>query len=291
MRFATVRTTGGTHAARVEGDRLLLLAAPDVGAMLAASASSPGAGVAGSVAMAAKVATGALEPIGEIALADASFAPLVPHPEKIFCVGLNYRAHILEMSRDLPGYPTLFAKFASSLIGANDDLVLPSVSDAVDWEAELGVVIGRRLRRADLDDARDAIAGFTVVNDVSMRDWQGRTTQFLQGKTFDASTPVGPVLVTGDEIDDANDLEVRCEVDGAVMQRGRTSDLLFGPAAVVSYISQFATLVPGDLISTGTPAGVGAGRSPQVFLAAGQVMTTVVEGIGSCVNRCVLEAS
>jgi acylpyruvate hydrolase len=233
----------------------------------------------------------ALESTGEIAFTDASFAPLVPHPEKIFCVGLNYRAHILEMSRELPDYPTLFAKFASGLIGAHDDLVLPLVSKAVDWEVELGVVIGRRIRRATLEQAHDAIAGFTVVNDISMRDWQARTTQYLQGKAFDASTPVGPVLVTGDEIGDAVDLEVRCELDGIVMQRGRTSDLLFGPTAVVSYISQFATLCPGDLISTGTPGGVGAGRDPQVFLEPGQVLTTAIEGIGSCVNRCVPEES
>ncbi|MGP8224192.1 MAG: fumarylacetoacetate hydrolase family protein [Acidimicrobiales bacterium] len=280
MRLATVRTADGTRAARLEGDRLLLLRAPDVGVLLV------------STNPASRLDTVmALETTGEIAFTDASFAPLVPHPEKIFCVGLNYRAHILEMSRELPDYPTLFAKFASGLIGAHDDLVLPSVSKAVDWEVELGVVIGRRIRRATLEQAHDAIAGFTVVNDISMRDWQARTTQYLQGKAFDASTPVGPVLVTGDEIGDAVDLDVRCELDGIVMQRGRTSDLLFGPTAVVSYISQFATLSPGDLISTGTPGGVGTGRDPQVFLEPGQVLTTAIEGIGSCVNRCVPEES
>jgi len=280
MRLATVRTADGTRAARLEGDRLLLLRAPDVGVLLV------------STSPASRLDTVmALESTGEIAFTDASFAPLVAHPEKIFCVGLNYRAHILEMSRELPDYPTLFAKFASGLIGAHDDLVLPLVSKAVDWEVELGVVIGRRIRRATLEQAHDAIAGFTVVNDISMRDWQARTTQYLQGKAFDASTPVGPVLVTGDEIGDAVDLEVRCELDGIVMQRGRTSDLLFGPTAVVSYISQFATLCPGDLISTGTPGGVGAGRDPQVFLEPGQVLTTAIEGIGSCVNRCVPEES
>ncbi|MGD0982461.1 MAG: fumarylacetoacetate hydrolase family protein [Acidimicrobiales bacterium] len=279
MRLATVRTGDGTRAARLEGDRLLLLRASDVGALLA------------STDLGSRVdAIQALETTGEIVFGEASFAPLVPHPEKIFCVGLNYRAHILEMSRALPGYPTLFAKFASGLIGAHDDLVLPSVSNAVDWEVELGVVIGRGIRRATIEEARDAIAGFTVVNDISMRDWQARTTQYLQGKAFDASTPVGPVLVTGDEIGDAADLQVRCEVDGVVMQRGRTSDLLFGPAAIVSYISQFATLCPGDLISTGTPGGVGAGRDPKVFLRPGQVLTTAIEAIGSCVNRCVAEA-
>jgi len=227
--------------------------------------------------------------VGELSLAEASFAPLVVRPEKIFCVGMNYRAHIAEMSRELPSHPTLFGKFASSLLGANDDLVLPSVSSSVDWEAELGLVIGRRTWRVTPEQAVEAIAGFTVVNDISMRDWQNRTTQYLQGKAFDSSTPVGPVLVTREEVGGAADLEVRCEVDGVTMQRGRTSDLLFGPALVVSYISQFAALSPGDLVSTGTPAGVGAGREPQVFLSPGQVVTTSVEGIGSCVNRCVPE--
>jgi acylpyruvate hydrolase len=275
MRLATVRTAAGTRAARVEGDHLLVLEAPDAGALLRSLDAASGIDAVAS-----------LEPTAELFLWQASFAPLVPRPEKIFCVGMNYRSHIAEMSREAPSYPALFAKFASGLIGAYDDLVLPSVSHAVDWEAELGVVIGRRTRRATPEQARGAIAGFTVVNDVSMRDWQNRTTQYLQGKAFDASTPVGPVLVTGDEIGDGADLEVRCEVDGVVMQRGRTSEMIFGPAAVVSYISQFATLGPGDLISTGTPAGVGAGRNPQVFLAPGQVLTTSIEGIGSCVNRC-----
>ncbi|MGD1012144.1 MAG: fumarylacetoacetate hydrolase family protein [Acidimicrobiales bacterium] len=278
MRLATVRTADGTHAARQEGDRLLLLPDSDVGALLASR--RPAAALEDVLT---------IEPTGELALAEAHFAPLVPHPEKIICVGLNYRAHILEMSRELPSHPTLFAKFASGLLGAYDDLVLPAVSKAVDWEVELGVVIGRTIRRATPAEARKAIAGYTVVNDVSMRDWQNRTTQYLQGKAFDSSTPVGPVLVTGDEIGEASDLEVRCEVNGTVMQRGRTSDLLFDPPTIVSYISQFATLVPGDLISTGTPEGVGSGRSPQVFLAPGQVLRTAVEGIGSCVNRCVEE--
>ncbi len=280
MRLATVRTREGTRAARLEGERLLLLEARDVGSLLE---STDPESFSDDLA--------ALETTGELAFAEASFAPVVPHPEKILCVGQNYSSHVVEMAREMPSYPTLFAKFASSLIGAHDDLVLPSDSNSVDWEVELAVVIGRVIRRATLEEARDAIAGFTVLNDISMRDWQARTTQYLQGKAFDASTPVGPILVTGDEIGDAADLEVRCEIDGTVMQRGRTSDLLFGPATIVSYISQFATLCPGDLISTGTPGGVGAGRNPQVFLKPGQVLTTSIEGIGSCVNRCVAEVA
>ena len=218
---------------------------------------------------------------------EASFAPVVPQPAKVLCVGLNYRAHILETGRDLPQYPTLFAKFARTLLGARDDLVLPAVSDRVDWEAELGVVIGRPIYRASRDEAAAAIAGYTVTNDVSMRDWQGRTLQWLQGKMFERSTPAGPYLVTGDEIGDAADLEVRCEVDGAVMQQSRTSDLLFGPAEIAAYASQAITLEPGDLLLTGTPGGVGNARKPPVYLQPGQTLRTVIEGIGECVNRCV----
>jgi acylpyruvate hydrolase len=210
-------------------------------------------------------------------------------PRKIFCLGLNYRAHILEMGHDSPDHPTVFAKFPISLVGARDDVWLPRESDAVDWEAELGVVIGRTVRRASGDDARDAIAGYTVVNDVSMRDWQYRTQQWLQGKTWERSTPVGPWLVTPDEVDYAANLRVTCAIDGEVVQDGQTSDLLFDPVETVQYLSTLCTLEPGDLISTGTPAGVGHGRKPPVYLRPGQVMRTAIEGLGELVNRCVAD--
>ncbi len=195
------------------------------------------------------------------------------------------------MGRELPSHPTLFAKFPDTLTGARDDLILPAESEEVDWEAELGVVVGAPVRRASTEEAAAAIAGFTVVNDVSMRDWQWRTAQWLQGKMFEASTPVGPWLVTGDEVDGAADLAIGCEVDGVVMQSSRTSDLLFGPAELVAYVSRITTVRPGDVIATGTPGGVGAARSPKVFLAPGQVLRTVIEGIGECVNRCVAETA
>jgi acylpyruvate hydrolase len=163
------------------------------------------------------------------------------------------------------------------------------VSERVDWEAELGVVIGRPLYRATSDQAAAAIAGYTVVNDVSMRDWQRRTLQFLQGKMFEHSTPAGPYLVTPDEAGNAQDLEIGCEVDGVVMQQARTSDLLFGVAEIAAYISQVITLRPGDLIATGTPGGVGDARKPPVYLRPGNVLRTWIEGIGECVNHCVAE--
>src|SRR5581483_4959460 len=147
-------------------------------------------------------------------------------------------------------------------------------------------VIGRSVRHASAEEAYAAIAGYTVLNDVSMRDWQYRTGQWLQGKTFEGATPVGPVLVTGDEVDDARDLLLRCEVDGELMQEGRTSDLLWSPVEIVQYLSTVVTLDPGDVISTGTPGGVGMARTPPVWLQPGQVVRTSIEGIGELVNRC-----
>jgi acylpyruvate hydrolase len=274
MRLATIRTEYGTTAARLDGDVLVPLDAADVGEMLASGDEGPGRQREGA----------ALVPVAE-----ADFAPVVPRPGKVICVGLNYREHILETGRELPAYPTLFAKFADTLMGARDDLVLPSVSEKVDWEVELGVIIGRPVYRATAAEAAAAIAGYTVINDVSMRDWQSRTLQWLQGKMFERSTPAGPYLVTAGEAGDAADLEVRCEVDGVVMQQSRTSDLLFGPADIVAYASQAITLKPGDLIATGTPGGVGNARKPPVYLRPGNVLRTFIEGLGECVNRCVAE--
>jgi acylpyruvate hydrolase len=272
MRLATIRTQYGTTAAQLDGDVLIPLEAADVGELLAAGGEGR-----------------RRERAAPVAVAEADFAPVVPRPDKIICVGLNYRAHILETGREPPQYPTLFAKFAGTLLGARDELVLPSVSEKVDWEVELGVIIGRPIYRATPAEAAAAIAGYTVVNDVSMRDWQSRTLQWLQGKAFERTTPAGPYLVTPDEVGHAADLEVRCEVDGAVMQQSRTSDLVFGPADIAAYASQVITLRPGDLIATGTPGGVGNARKPPVYLQSGNVLRTWIEGLGECVNQCVAE--
>jgi len=275
MRFATIRTADGTTAARFDGDTLTPLDAPDVGALLAAE------GGPGGVSARAGAAP--------VLVAEADFAPVVPSPSKVICVGLNYRTHIQETGRELPEYPTLFAKFAETLMGPYDDLALPSVSNRVDWEAELGLIIGSPVYRADAAEAADAIAGYTVCNDVSMRDFQRRTLQWLAGKMFQHSTPAGPYLVTPDEVGNAEDLEIGCEVDGVVMQQSRTSDLLFGPAEIASYASQVITLRPGDLIATGTPGGVGDARKPPVYLRSGNTLRTGIEGLGECLNYCVEE--
>ncbi|MBV9660558.1 MAG: fumarylacetoacetate hydrolase family protein [Acidimicrobiales bacterium] len=274
MKLATVRgADGATHAARLEDSEAVLLPFADVGHLLANSGRWP---------------TEAGETGERRAIEEVTFCPVVPAPSKIFCVGLNYLRHIQEQGRPVPDHPSLFAKFPEAITGPYDDIALPGTSTSVDWEAELVVVIGRTVRDAGPQGAADAIAGFTTGNDVSMRDWQHRTTQWLQGKTWGSSSPVGPVLVTTDEIGSARpDLRVSCLVDDQTMQDARTSDLLFDPVHIVSYVSTIITLRPGDLIFTGTPEGVGAARTPPVFLQPGQVVTTRIEGIGEMRNRFV----
>ncbi|MCS5720772.1 fumarylacetoacetate hydrolase family protein [Herbiconiux sp. CPCC 203407] len=274
MKLATIRTTEGLRAARVDGDELALLPFTDVGALIASGEDW--------AERAASAGDGA-----RIPLAEADFAPLTPAPEKVFCVGLNYASHAAEAHLDIPQHPTLFAKFARSLIGANDDLEIPSASDKVDWEIELGVVIGKPARHVSEADALDHVAGYTIVNDVSMRDWQLRTSQFLAGKTFEHSTPVGPFLVTPDEIDHARSLRMELSVDGEVKQSSATDDLVFTVPQIISYISTIITLVPGDLIATGTPAGVGHVADPPAYLTPGSSVTCSIEGLGTQTTRCV----
>jgi acylpyruvate hydrolase len=200
-------------------------------------------------------------------------------------VGHNYRNHIKEMGREVPEFPTLFAKYAESLIGPNDDLALPQESDAVDWEAELAVVIGKTGRRISEADAPAHIAGYAVLNDVSMRDYQFRTIQWLQGKTWEKSTPFGPALVTKDEFT-AGPL-MTSAVDGEIQQSTPTGDLVFTPEYLVSYISTIITLNPGDVIATGTPGGVGHAQDPKRYLQEGQLLVTTIEGLGQLKNRVV----
>jgi acylpyruvate hydrolase len=272
MRVATVRIDSTTRAVRVDEDHLTFLPHADVGELIA---SGPG--------WQQRAANGG----GDTTDAQgAVFAPLVSAPEKIVCVGLNYADHAEEAGLALPEYPTFFAKYSRSMIGADDPLVLPANSDAVDWEVELGVVIGATARHVDAEQAWDAVAGYTIVNDISMRDWQQRTSQFLQGKTFESSTPVGPYLVTPDEVDHARDLTVECLLNGETMQHSSTARLIFGVAEIISYLSQIITLVPGDVIATGTPAGVGAARREPRFLRRGDVLVTRIAGLGQQTLTC-----
>jgi acylpyruvate hydrolase len=273
VKLATLRTSQGTRAVRVEDGHAVDLGVPDLGALLALP------DWRSRVAADGPVLPGAATDV----------APVVPHPEKIVCVGVNYGAHIAEMGRETPAFPTLFAKFPPALIGAYDDVLLPPESQAMDWEAELAIVVGAPVRRADPDTAARAIAGYTVLNDVTARDWQYRTLQWLQGKTFASTTPIGPHLVVSDAAtaeEAALEARLTCLVDGEEVQSASTSDLVFGPAELVAYISRIMPLSPGDIIATGTPGGVGHAREPRRYLADGAVLTTRIEGIGECRNVC-----
>jgi acylpyruvate hydrolase len=224
-----------------------------------------------------------------LALADLRLRPVIPRPAKVICVGLNYLDHVNESRRDLPAYPVLFTKFAASLTGAFDAIPCPPESTAIDYEGELVIVIGRRARRVSRDQAMDVIAGYTVANDISMRDFQNRTHQWLQGKAWDASTPVGPFLVTPEEIGDPGALTLRTTVNGEVVQEASTAQLIFDIPTLVSAISEFAALEPGDLILTGTPGGVGFRREPPLLLGPGDVVTVEIDGVGRIENMMVAQ--
>lgn len=270
MKLATIRDGGATRAVRVDGDDAVEVDAADVGAVLRRDGWRAWA----------EAAEGTRRPVDGL-----DYAPLIPAPDKIICVGLNYHGHIKETGAATPEFPTLFAKFRGSLVGANDDIILPAASDRVDYEAELAVIIGAAVRHATADQALAAIAGYAVLNDVSVRDFQRRTEQWLQGKTWERSTPLGPWLVTADESPGPS-REISCEVAGELLQKGDTDDLVFDPVAIVQYISTIITLEPGDVIATGTPSGVGAARNPQRFLQDGEVMVTRIAGLGECRNTC-----
>ncbi|BCW42748.1 5-oxopent-3-ene-1,2,5-tricarboxylate decarboxylase (plasmid) [Arthrobacter sp. StoSoilB3] len=266
MKFGTVRHGEESRAFRQEGGRTFFYDVADVGALL-------------------NIPDWALLPAreGEAPAEHDLLAP-VARPGKTICVGLNYFDHATEVGKTAPEVPTLFSKVSTALTGPRTEIRLPGLSTEVDWEAELAVVIGKRTVHATEQQARGAVAGYTVLNDLSIRDWQRRTTEWFQGKNFDNSTPFGPVIVTADEIDPETGLRVETLVNDKVEQSGTTSDLIFSVTELVVYISQFLTLEPGDIIATGTPGGVGFVQKPPRFLQTGDVLRTRIEGIGELRN-------
>jgi acylpyruvate hydrolase len=269
MKLATLRLQGRTAAVRVdELNAVEIDGVTDVGALLQDA----------QWKARAEAASGASHLLADIA--PTQWAPVVPDPRKIVCVGLNYANHIKEMGRELPQYPTLFAKYPEALIGPFDPIVLPvHAGEHVDWEGELAVIIGKKASHVAEKDAAGYIAGYSIMNDVTMRDYQYRTPEWFQGKTFEATAPFGPYLVTSDSFEFGGKLTT--SVDGNLMQQTPTDDLVFSPEALVEYISAIFPLAPGDVIITGTPGGVGHARKPEVYLAPGQTLTTAIEGIGS----------
>jgi acylpyruvate hydrolase len=221
-------------------------------------------------------------------IADADFAAAVPAPSRILCLGLNYSEHALEGGRAVPTWPDAFVRGTDSVLGPYADLVKPALTDRFDYEAELGIVIGAGGRYIRAEKALDAIAGFVVVNDASARDWQRAASQWTAGKNFTGSMPIGPEVVTTDEVD-VSDLAISSTLNGTVMQSARTSQMLVSVPAAVEFFSSFTRLAPGDVIATGTPGGVGFARTPPVWMVPGDVIEVTVEDVGTIRNRVVAE--
>jgi 2-keto-4-pentenoate hydratase/2-oxohepta-3-ene-1,7-dioic acid hydratase in catechol pathway len=225
-----------------------------------------------------------------IPVEEVTLLPPIPDPEKVLCIGVNYRDHLEEARQVKPEIgsqpdPIVFSKFKSALIGDGEAIVIPRAApNMIDWEGELAVVIGSRCARVSGADALDHVAGYTVLNDVSARDVQLASPQWLMGKSFDTSGPCGPCIVTTDELPDPQDLSLTTTVNGEVMQQTTTALMINPVARLIEYISSLITLVPGDIIATGTPGGVGFSRDPQVFLAPGDTVKVSIEGVGELTN-------
>ena len=222
-------------------------------------------------------------------LAEVKFLAPIPRPPKFICVGLNYRDHARETGMEIPIVPTIFNKFTNVVIGPGAPIVLPKVSTRPDYEAELAFVIGTGGRNISASDALDHVFGYTIVNDVSARDYQMVTSQWLMGKTFDTFAPMGPWIVTRDEIADPHALDISLEIDGEILQQSNTRELVFGVPALIEYISSVVTLEAGDIVATGTPAGVGFARKPPRYLRAGDEVLIRIQGIGELRNPVIAE--
>lgn len=220
--------------------------------------------------------------------AEADFDASVPAPNRVFCLGVNYSEHAIETGREVPSWPESFSRSGSCVVGPYADLVRPALTAGFDYEGELAIVIGAGGRYIPAEQALSAVAGFTVLNDATARDWQRGGTQWLPGKNFDGSMPIGPEIVTPDEVD-VSDIALTTTLNGTVMQAARTSQMLVSAVQSIEFFSSFTALRPGDVIATGTPGGVGFARTPPVWLESGDVIEVTVEGVGTIRNRVVAD--
>jgi 2-keto-4-pentenoate hydratase/2-oxohepta-3-ene-1,7-dioic acid hydratase in catechol pathway len=278
MRFATVHVPGGSRPVVVDGDQYLSF--PDSDHSIPGNMRDALENWTHVRFMAEQLLR---DPNAKrTPLADATILPPVPNPRKIICLGLNYADHAKEGGVPIPKDPVLFSKYATALIGHGQDIVLPPVSQEVDYEAELVVVVGERGRNVPAEKGMDYVAGYTIGHDVSARDWQMRKDgkQWMVGKTFDTFAPTGPVFVTKDEVPDPHNLGIRLRLNGETMQDSNTRQMIFPIGQVIAYLSLVFTIEPGDLIFTGTPPGVGFARKPPVFLRGGDVVEVEIDGLG-----------
>ena len=213
----------------------------------------------------------------------------IPHPQKILCIGLNYRDHAIESKMEIPSVPTVFAKFSNAVIGPGDPIMLSAATQKPDYEAEFAVVIGKRAKHVSSSNWKDCVFGYTILNDVSARDVQLATSQWTLGKSFDTFAPLGPHIVSADEIPDPHALDIRLSIGEETLQHSNTRELIFRVPELIEYLSQGMTLEPGDIISTGTPAGVGLGRNPQRWLRAGEEVVIEIDKIGTLRNPVVAD--
>ncbi len=282
MRIASFRHAGRSGVGLVTSRGIVDVRAhlPDVGTLAAALASDP------HLRDWRRLETAA----SDFAVSDVTFEPVIPAPGKILCVGINYLSHVRETGREVPRHPMLFTRFADSQQGHRQPLRRPRVSDRLDYEGELAVVIGRPAHHVPAADALAYVAGYSCYNDGSVRDYQRHTTQFIPGKNFPATGGFGPWLVTADALPDVRGCTLTTRVNGAVRQSAPISDLIFDVAALIAYCSSFTPLAPGDVIVTGTPGGVGFLRDPPVYLAPGDRVEVEISGIGVLENGVVDEA-
>lgn len=291
MKLVRFRSGSEEKIGAVVGESVLDLAAvwtgdaPLPSSMRAFLADADAVETARRIVAAASPTGDACTPLAETAL----LAP-VGDPQKIVCIGQNYRDHCIEQNQPIPERAIIFAKFPSALIGPGAPVTLPKLSEQVDYEAELAFVIGRRGRNVPEEQAKEYIAGYMCLNDVSARDIQFSDKQWVRGKTFDTFAPTGPMLVTADEIADPHNLDISLTLNGRTMQQSNTRNLIFGVYYLVSYLSQVFTLEPGDIVTTGTPGGVGVFRQPQVFLQPGDTVSVTIAGLGTLTNPVIAEA-
>jgi len=283
MKLATFTHAGATRIGVVDGDEMvdLSVAAPELPQEMIAFLE------AGPEAM--EAARAGLGNGARIALADVKLEAPIARPPKFLAVGLNYADHVAESGMDTPEHPTIFNKQSTCVTGPTDPVHVPKASHVLDYEGELGFVIGRRARHVSRDDAADYIAGYLVVDDVTVRDWQFRTPTWTMGKSFDTHGPIGPWIVTTDEIRDPHRLDLRTFVNGELRQKSNTKQLIFDCFTLVEHFSTAFTLEPGDIIATGTPGGVGILNKPPQILKAGDVVRIEIEGIGEIENPIIDE--